>query len=144
MSLDELRPSLVLLDTTMPRLDGIAAIRRMRERDAGRAAAIVALTATSLQEDRDALLAAGADGFLLKPCREDELFGELRRLLGIEYRYAPERPRAGAARSSSPRSRRGAGTSCRRVFRRKSARRRTSPITTSCSSSWPSRTGVTE
>jgi CheY-like chemotaxis protein len=68
---------LVLMDIRMPRLDGLAATRRIRalEADQGRAQPlrIVALTATTMPQDRLAAEEAGIDGFLAKPYRADAL-----------------------------------------------------------------------
>jgi signal transduction histidine kinase/CheY-like chemotaxis protein len=59
-----------LLDVRMPELDGIQAIRQWREfeKEAGHARLpAIALTANAFNEDREACLAAGFDGFLAKP-----------------------------------------------------------------------------
>lgn len=66
----------VLMDVQMPKLDGIAAARRIRAREAGRSArrtAILALTANTLVDDRYACFEAGMDGFLVKPLDRDKL-----------------------------------------------------------------------
>lgn len=63
------RFDLILMDGSMPVLDGFAAARRIRQREAatGRRVPIVALTAHVLGEAADAAAAAGMDGTLLKP-----------------------------------------------------------------------------
>src|SRR5450755_1354307 len=48
---------------------------------------IVVLTASAMDDDRTAVSQAGADDFLGKPCREDELFEKIRVLLNIAYDY---------------------------------------------------------
>jgi signal transduction histidine kinase/CheY-like chemotaxis protein len=66
----------ILMDVQMPELDGIEATRSIRAREAGRGAVrtpILALTANSLTEDREACFAAGMDGFLMKPLDRDRL-----------------------------------------------------------------------
>jgi len=67
---------LVLMDVNMPDVDGIEATRRIRaaenDRDARRTS-IIALTANAFDEDRDACVAAGMDGFLPKPLDRERL-----------------------------------------------------------------------
>jgi CheY-like chemotaxis protein len=67
---------LVLMDVHMPGVDGLEAARRIRAAEAeGRESRvpIVALTASALAEDRDACLAAGMDGCLVKPLDRDRV-----------------------------------------------------------------------
>jgi signal transduction histidine kinase/CheY-like chemotaxis protein len=74
------RFDLVLMDVHMPGSDGIAATRHIRALEAERGARrtpIIALTANALDEDRDACLAAGMDGFLTKPLDRERLAAAL-------------------------------------------------------------------
>jgi signal transduction histidine kinase/DNA-binding response OmpR family regulator len=67
---------LVLMDVQMPGTDGIEAARRIRAAEAesgGARTPIIALTANTLDEDREACLAAGMDGFLTKPLDRERL-----------------------------------------------------------------------
>ena len=45
------------------------------------------LTASAMEDDRRSVTRSGADNFLAKPCREDELLDMMRSLLDIEYEY---------------------------------------------------------
>jgi two-component system, OmpR family, response regulator len=69
---------LVLLDVMLPRMDGFATCRRMRER--GASMAILMLTARDDVEDRVRGLDAGADDYLGKPFSLDELLARVRAL----------------------------------------------------------------
>jgi CheY-like chemotaxis protein len=66
----------VLMDVQMPRLDGLAATRalRQREQSAGaRRTPVVAMTGSGEADERSACLEAGMDAFLIKPFRLEEL-----------------------------------------------------------------------
>jgi two-component system sensor histidine kinase EvgS len=66
----------VLMDMRMPELDGLSAVRAMRQGQAGpqgRTVPVVALTAHALAEDRCAALEAGVDAYLVKPVDMAEL-----------------------------------------------------------------------
>ncbi|WP_455202498.1 ATP-binding protein [Kaarinaea lacus] len=66
---------LILMDMQMPVLDGLGAMRQLRQ--AGYTKPIVALTANTSQSDKDACLDAGADGFLSKPIDFEKFFNVL-------------------------------------------------------------------
>jgi CheY-like chemotaxis protein len=70
---------LVLMDVHMPGIDGIEATRRIRAAEAAgdRRMPIIAITANAFDEDRDACLAAGMDGFLTKPLDRERLAAAL-------------------------------------------------------------------
>jgi PAS domain S-box-containing protein len=70
----------VLMDVQMPRLDGLDATRRIRERWPPESRPhIIAMTANALPEDRDACFAAGMNDYVAKPIRADELATALKR-----------------------------------------------------------------
>ena len=75
------RPEIILMDIGLPRLDGIAATRRIREREEMRDTLIVALTAHHETEYRANALSAGCDAYLTKPIDFDWLIDLLGRLL---------------------------------------------------------------
>ena len=73
------RPDLIVLDVSMPRLDGLSVCRRLREQ--GDRTPILVLTARHSLGDRVAGLDAGADDYLVKPFALEELLARLRALL---------------------------------------------------------------
>ena len=75
------RPEIILMDIGLPRLDGIAATRRIREHEEMRDTLIVALTAHHETEYRANALSAGCDAYLTKPIDFDWLIDLLSRLL---------------------------------------------------------------
>ena len=80
-------PDAVLMDVRMPGMDGIEATRQLRQR-ASRAS-IIAVTASGLAPTELEARDAGADGYLRKPFRDEELFALLGHHLGLRYGSAP-------------------------------------------------------
>lgn len=74
------RPDLVLMDLKMPRVSGFEVTRWIRAHPALDALPIVILTSSEHPEDRAAALAAGANGFCIKPVGLDELEGLVREI----------------------------------------------------------------
>jgi CheY-like chemotaxis protein len=60
-------PSLILMDLRMPGMDGYAALRALREDPRTAHIPTVALTAQAMNGDREAVVAAGFDGYIAKP-----------------------------------------------------------------------------
>jgi PAS domain S-box-containing protein len=89
---EQWHPDLILMDFRMPVMDGHEAIRRIRALPRGKEPRIIAVTASALDENRQGLLAIGADDFISKPFREVELFQKIQSQLGIRYVYAEESP----------------------------------------------------
>jgi len=61
------QPALVLMDIQLPGIDGITALKRLREDPTTRAMRVMAVTASAMTQDRQNILAAGFDGYQSKP-----------------------------------------------------------------------------
>jgi DNA-binding response OmpR family regulator len=71
---------LYLLDSWMPGMDGDHLCRKLQELDS--TVPILFYSGAAAPADRARAIAAGAQGYLIKPARPDELVSEIRRLLG--------------------------------------------------------------
>jgi CheY-like chemotaxis protein len=69
---------LVLMDVMMPEMDGIEAIKRIRQHHKYRKLPIIALTAKAMKEDRDKCIAAGASDYIPKPVDTEKLLSLMR------------------------------------------------------------------
>jgi CheY-like chemotaxis protein len=103
----EWKPDLILMDVRMPVMDGLEATRRIRQHPGGTETAIIALTASALDEDRRTIMQSGVNDFLAKPCPENELLQKIQGCLDLSYLYDDtEAPRndSGANPGSDPKS----------------------------------------
>jgi two-component system, cell cycle response regulator DivK len=75
-------PDLILMDLSLPIVDGWEATRRLKADATLRGIPIIALTAHAMMGDEDKARASGCDDYLSKPINEDLLFEKLRRFLG--------------------------------------------------------------
>lgn len=73
--------SLALVDVNMPRLDGIALCRALRQAEGSRYIPILMLTAETRRERRDEARQAGATGWIVKPFAAEEVLALVQRLL---------------------------------------------------------------
>ncbi|MEO7578966.1 MAG: ATP-binding protein, partial [Massilia sp.] len=92
---------LIWMDMRMPVMDGRAATRLIKASPGGSATVIIALTASSFEEERADILAAGCDDFLRKPFHETDLFALMQKHLGVQFIYREEGG-AGAAVAPLP------------------------------------------
>ncbi len=75
-------PDLVLMDMSLPVMDGWEATRRLRKSPITADLPVVALTAHALESDREKALAAGCNAFETKPVQIKSLLATIERLLG--------------------------------------------------------------
>ena len=74
-------PDLVLMDMSLPILDGWEATRRLKASPATRLIPVIALTAHAMSSDRDKALEAGCDDYDTKPIELPRLLGKIEALL---------------------------------------------------------------
>lgn len=70
------RPDLVLLDISLPGMDGVEVLRELRDDEELADLPVVALTAHAMAGDRERFLSAGFDAYLTKPIVDDALLLE--------------------------------------------------------------------
>jgi len=97
----EWQPHLILMDMRMPVMDGYEATQYIKGTTKGNATAIIALTASVLEEQKAIILSAGCDDFVRKPFREATIFETMKKHLGVEYIYEEETPSPTATELSS-------------------------------------------
>ncbi len=76
------RPQLILMDIQLPGMDGLAAVRLLKEEGALRNRKVYALTAFAMKGDEEKMRAAGCDGYIAKPIRYREFLGAVATALG--------------------------------------------------------------
>jgi CheY-like chemotaxis protein len=74
-------PDLILMDISMPVLNGIQALAAIRDDDTLRHTPVIALTASAMMGDRETILAHGFDGYLAKPIEAELLVKTVREIL---------------------------------------------------------------
>ncbi|MEW6447230.1 MAG: response regulator [Bacillota bacterium] len=78
------RIDLVILDIQLPEMDGLAAARILKAYGPTKAIPVIAVTALAMPDDREEVMAAGADGYLPKPIKTKEFLQMVRYFLGEE------------------------------------------------------------
>ena len=77
----ELKPDLILMDASMPVLDGWQATRELKAHPETKDIPVLALTAHAFDDARQQARAVGCDGFVTKPCLPDDLVAKVRATL---------------------------------------------------------------
>ncbi|MEL6403251.1 MAG: response regulator [Chloroflexota bacterium] len=76
------QPDLILMDLSLPKMDGWQATRTIKARDILRDIPIIAITAHAMLGDRELALEAGCDDYITKPINLQELAGKLDQYIG--------------------------------------------------------------
>ena len=74
------RPDIILMDMSLPVIDGWEATRRVKADDATRSVPVIGLTAHAMAGDREKAIEAGCDDYDTKPVELDRLIGKIERL----------------------------------------------------------------
>jgi two-component system cell cycle response regulator DivK len=76
------RPELILMDLSLPVMNGWEATRRLKANPDLKSIPVIALTAHAMKGDRETALAAGCDDYLVKPLDEDALMEKITKYIG--------------------------------------------------------------
>ncbi len=76
------RPDLILMDLSLPVIDGWEATRRIKMNESLKSIPIIAITAHTMRRDEEKARSAGCDDYITKPIDEALLFEKLRQFLG--------------------------------------------------------------
>jgi PAS domain S-box-containing protein len=92
--LEKDRFDVVLMDVMMPVMDGITALKLLREREAeqGQRTRVLMVTAHAMTGDRERFLGAGADGYVSKPMSQAALQKEIERVLNVPHAGESDAP----------------------------------------------------
>src|SRR5262244_3591359 len=80
----ENHPALILMDIQLPGIDGITALKRLRADPVTKTIPVIAITASAMTYNRQAMLAEGFDGYQNKPISVKDFLPEVRRVLNSD------------------------------------------------------------
>lgn len=75
------KPDLILLDLMLPKVNGFQACQQLKSMEETKDIPIVVLTAKTTEEDKERAMQSGADSYMTKPFRPEELWQEIKRFL---------------------------------------------------------------
>jgi CheY-like chemotaxis protein len=85
-----LKPDLIVMDLSLPGLDGWEATRRLKADGRTRTTPVIALTGHALAGHSKGAIEAGCDAFITKPCLPERLLEEIRKMLDSRHASGKE------------------------------------------------------
>jgi len=92
---EQWRPHFIWMDVRMPVMNGLEATRLIKATEYGKLTKVVALSASTMEEEKEVIRAAGCDGFVGKPYCEEEIFEVMAQHLGLKYLYQEKADKEG-------------------------------------------------
>ena len=80
----ENHPALILMDIQLPGIDGMTALKQLRADPITKTVPVIAITASAMSYNRQAMLAEGFDGYQSKPISVKDFLEEVRRVLNSD------------------------------------------------------------
>jgi two-component system, cell cycle response regulator DivK len=77
-------PAIILMDIQLPGMDGITALKQLRADPITKTIPVIAITASAMSYNRQAMLAEGFDGYQSKPISVKDFLEEVRRVLNAD------------------------------------------------------------
>ena len=77
-------PAIILMDIQLPGMDGITALKQLRADPITKTIPVIAITASAMSYNRQAMLAEGFDGYQSKPISVKDFLEEVRRVLNFD------------------------------------------------------------
>jgi CheY-like chemotaxis protein len=96
----ELLPDIILMDLSMPGMDGWEATRQLKADHRTRHIPVIAVTGHALAGHSEGAKKAGCDAFVTKPCLPDALVAEVRKMLAVRKSPAPSSTAAAKAKGA--------------------------------------------
>jgi two-component system cell cycle response regulator len=82
------RPDLIILDITMPVMDGITMLGHLRQDAALKATPVIMLTAESGQDNVETVSSLGISDYLVKPFKDEQLVGKVGKIVALQAKAA--------------------------------------------------------
>jgi two-component system cell cycle response regulator len=90
--IEEHRPDIILMDIQLPGMDGLTATRRLKSSDTYKDIPVIALTAKAMEGDEQKAIAAGCDGYIVKPINTQGFISTLNDFIQNAVTNRPNQP----------------------------------------------------